>query len=355
MFDSPADAADALLAYFERPRVEIVVEALVPAAIFHPAASGIAIGGTRLGGTPDAPAGFVWPRPARPDDPDEIARRGNEDAGREMRAHMALDLPYAFIAQVDLTEAAALGPAASALPSEGRLLFFYDLAIGPWDTGTRVARVIWERSPADALRPLAVPDDLAAAAAREAQERAAIAAEFGDGDEDVDEDAGGGTNYGAPARAMTLRQAWRLPDPHALEIAAMPDFAAVARGESDDPMLQDLFSAYEEALEEFGDRYPAETWQRQQLLGSPMPEQDDPRYDAVVVTGWGKQHLSGEEWLEHRDEVLLKAHDWTLLLQIDIGDWMQARFVEGTIYFLIRRDHLEKHRFDEVVAVYQQT
>src|SRR5690606_14480288 len=100
MFDSPADAADALLAFFERPRVEIVVEALVPAAVFHPAASGIVLGGTRLGGTPDAPAGFVWPRPARPDDPDEIARRGNEDAAGEMRAHMALDLPYAFIAQV---------------------------------------------------------------------------------------------------------------------------------------------------------------------------------------------------------------------------------------------------------------
>jgi hypothetical protein len=345
MFDSPADAADALLAFFERPRVEIVVEALVPAAIFHPSASGIV-----LGGTPDTPAGFVWPRPPQPVDPDEIARRGNEDAGREMRAHMALDLPYAFIAQVDLTEAAALGPVASALPAEGRLLFFYDLAIGPWDTGTRVARVIWERSPAEALRTLAMPDDLAAAAARAARERAAVAAGFGDEDE-----AQSGTNYGAPARTMALRQAWRPPDPHALEIAAMPDFAAVARGESDDPMLQDLFSAYEEALEEFGDRYPAETWQRQQLLGSPMPEQDDPRYDAVIVTGFGKQHLSGGEWLEHRDEVLLKAHDWTLLLQIDIGDWMQARFVEGTIYFLIRRDHLEQHRFEEVVAVYQQT
>lgn len=351
MFDSPADAADALLAFFEPPRVGIVVEALVPAAVFHPAASGIVPGGTRLGGTPDAPAGFVWPRPAQPDEADEIARRGNEDAAGEMRAHMALDLPYAFIAQVDLAEAATLGPPAPALPSEGRLLFFYDLAIGPWDTGTRVARVIWERSPADALRPLAMPDDLAAAAAREARERAAIAAGFGDGGENGES----GTNYGAPARAMALRQAWRLPDPHALEIAAMPDFAAVAKGESDDPMLQDLFATYEEALEEFGDRYPAEAWRRQQLLGSPMPEQDDPRYDAVIVTGWGKQHLSGEEWLEHRDEVLHKAHDWVLLLQIDIGDWMQARFVEGTVYFLIRRDHLERHRFDAVVAVYQQT
>jgi len=351
MFDSPADAADALLAFLDRPRAEIVAEALVPAAVFHPAASRIVIGGTRLGGTPDAPAGFVWPRPPRPADPDAIARRGSEDAGAEMRAHMALDLPYAFIAQVDLAEAATLGPFAAALPAEGRLLFFYDLAIGPWDTGARVTRVIWDRSPLEALRPLAMPDDLAAAAARETKERAAIAAAFGEGDEAGE----GGTNYGAPARAMTLRRTWRLPDPHALEIEALPDLAAVAGGESDDPALQDLYAAYEEAMEAFGDRYPAEAWRRQQLLGSPMPEQDDPRYDAVVVTRWGKQHLSREEWRAHRDEIARKAHEWTLLLQIDVGDWMRARFVEGTVYFLIRRDDLEQRRFDAVVAVYQQT
>ena len=86
-----------------------------------------------------------------------------------------------------------------------------------------------------------------------------------------------------------------------------------------------------------------------------MPKQDAPRFDAVVVSEWGKQHLSREEWQEHREDVFRKAHEWVLLLQIDIGDWMQARFVEGTVYFVIRRDHLEKEKFDEVVAVYQQT
>lgn len=350
MFDSPADAANALLDYFDQPRVELIVEALVPAMLFHPSGVKIVIGGTRLGGTPDAPAGFVWPRPALPDDPEEIAKRGNEDAAREMRAHMALGLPYTFIAQVDLAEAARLGPVASLLPSDGRLQFFYDLSIGPWETGTRVAKVIWERSPVDQLGTLAMPDDLARAAGREAEERVEIAARFGDGEEDT-----GGTNYGAPARAMTLQETFRLPNPHTLEIDALPGFAAAARGEADDPGMEDLYAAYEEALEEFGDLYPEEAWQRQQLLGSPLPEQDDPRYDAVVVTEWGKQHLSSDEWREQRDTIFRKAADWLLLLQIDIGDWMQARFVEGTVYFLIRRDHLERRNFDEVVAVYQQT
>lgn len=54
-------------------------------------------------------------------------------------------------------------------------------------------------------------------------------------------------------------------------------------------------------------------------------------------------------------EPKVRARDWMLLLQVDIGDWMQARFVGGTVYILIRRDHLEHRRFDEVVAVHQQT
>lgn len=352
MFDSPVDAANALLDYFDQPRVEIIAEALVPAMTFHPSSEGVVIGGVRLGGTPDTPEGFVWPRPAPPVNPEEIAKRGNEDAAKDMRAHIALDLPYAFVAQVDLAEAAKLGTVSSALPSDGRLLFFYDFLIGPWDTGTRVVRVIWERSPVDQLHSLATPEDLIEAADREARERAEIAAEFGDHE---DEEADRGTNYGAPARAMMLQATWRLPNPHSLEIDALPDFAAVARGETRDPDLQDIYAAYEEALEAHGDQYPEEAWQRQQLLGSPLPEQDDPRYDAVVVSEWGKQHLSREEWQEHRDDVFRKARDWVLLLQIDIGDWMQARFVEGSVYFVIRRDHLEQRKFDEVVAVYQQT
>ncbi len=353
MFDSPVDAANALLDYFDQPRVEIIAEALVPAMIFHPSPEKIAVGGTRLGGAPDVPEGFVWPRPATPEDPEDIAKRGNEDAATEMRAHMTLGLPYAFVAQVDLAKAAELGTVASDLPSDGRLLFFYDFSIGPWDTGTRVARVIWERSPVDQLHSLAMPEDLVEAGDREARERAEIAAEFGD---DEDEAADRGTNYGAPARAMTLQATWRLPNPHSLEIDALPDFAAVAKGEaSDDPDLQEFYAAYEEALEAYGDQYPAEAWQRQQLLGSPLPEQDDPRYDAVVVSEWGKQHLSREEWQEHRDDIFRMARDWVLLLQIDVGDWMQARFVEGTVYFVIRRNHLEQRKFDEVVAVYQQT
>lgn len=61
---------------------------------------------------------------------------------------------------------------------------------------------------------------------------------------------------------MTLRTACRLPSPYTLEIDALPEFVAVARGETSDPGLQDVYSAYEEALEAYGDQYPRQAWQR---------------------------------------------------------------------------------------------
>lgn len=354
MFDSPAEAADALQAYFTAPRIEVVVKALVPAIVLHPVSGGAARpGGTRLGGTPDVPAGFAWPRPPAPADPEEIARRGNEDAARSMREHMARGLPYAFVAQIDLAEAAALGPVASPLPSEGRLLFFYDNAVGPWETGARPARVIWDTAPAKDLAPLAMPEDLAAAAERERADIAKIHAEF---DPEGKEARSEGTIYGAPARAMALRRTLRLPHPAALEVGALPaDLAASVRGRRDDTEAEEFSSAYEEALEAHHDSYPREAWRRQQVLGSPMPEQNDPRYGAVAVSDFGKQFLSRDDWRANEADITRKAGDWLLLLQVDLGDWMQARFVEGTVYFVIRRDDLAQRRFEKVVAVYQQT
>ncbi|WP_072392266.1 DUF1963 domain-containing protein [Hyphomicrobium sp. CS1GBMeth3] len=357
MFDSPAEAAQALRAYFDPPRVELVVKALVPAIVLEPR-SGLkmVLGGTRLGGTPDAPAGFVWPRPPAPADPEEIAKRGNEYAAREMRDHMALGLPYAFVAQIDLAEAAGLGDGASGIPTEGRLLFFYDYAVGPWETGTRPARVIWDRTPATDLTSLSMPEDLAAAATKERAARDAIAAQFPDREGESNKGVEKGTVYGAPGRAMFLRQTLRLPHPAALEINALPsDLAVAARGGSGSNDAEDFHTAYEEALEAHLDGYSGDAWRRNQLLGAPMPEQDDPRYDAVVVSEFGKQYLSREEWDTRRADILRKAEDWVLLLQVDLGNWMQERFVEGTVYFVIRKDDLAKRRFEQVVAVYQQT
>ncbi|MBB4003218.1 DUF1963 domain-containing protein [Aurantimonas endophytica] len=341
MFDGLAEAAAALGKAFDPPRLEQVVEALVPAIVFKPAGpEGPVAEGSQIGGTPDVPAGFVWPRPTPLADARELTGRANAEMGQEMLAHIEMGLPYAFVAQVDLGEAAKLGDVAANLPSDGRLLFFYDFPTGPWNTGTRSARVIWDTSPTGNLSQATVPDDLAAAARSELDELG-----------DLRPDGKGGTNYGAPRRPMTLAATWRLPHPAALESEEL-----LSSGTADkDGEAETFREDYEEALEAHHDGYTRELWRRQQLLGSPQPEQDDPRLEAVVVSKFGVQHLSREVWKERYPAIKAEAAEWTLLLQLDVGDWMQAEFVEGTVYFVIRKDDLQERHFERVVAVYQQT
>ncbi|SCZ26433.1 DUF1963 domain-containing protein [Afifella marina] len=341
MFDGLAEATSALANWFDPPRLERVVEALAPAIVFKPADAGTRrVGGTHIGGVPDVPEAFVWPRPPMPSDPQEIAARANADMGREMRAHMERGLPYAFIAQMDLQEAEALGEVAEILPPEGRLLFFYDHVTGPWDTGTRAARVIWDTSPTSNLSQARMPFDLAEAAQAELDALA-----------DIRHDDAEGTVYAAPQREMKLAATWRLPHPASLDAEGLPELRWDASGDESERFRED----YEAALVEYHDMYTEEHWRRQQLLGSPEPEQDDPRLDAAVVSEFAVQHLPPELWRENLPRIKAEAETWTLLLQLDVADWMQARFTEGTVYFLIRRSDLKKRRFDEVVAVYQQT
>jgi hypothetical protein len=42
-------------------------------------------------------------------------------------------------------------------------------------------------------------------------------------------------------------------------------------------------------------------------------------------------------------------------LQLDLGDLAQSLLVEGTVYFLIAREHLAARDFSSVRAVYGQT
>ncbi len=353
MFDSPAVAADALAQWFEPPLAQAVAEGLVPALVLYPSTAAPAKGATRLGGTPDAPEGFVWPRPTEAIDANEAAKLSHPDTAKELREHLARKLPFAFMAQIDLAEAARLGSVAASLPDQGRLLFFYDNAIGPWDTGTRTAKVLWDRSPREALQTVPMPPDLAEAARADREQMASVEAEFGEQAADGDER---GSVYGAPARAKTLQLSYRLPDPASVEFERLPaDLLAGSQDLSGQGPAARLFNRYTKAMQKHHDQYPEESWRRQQLLGAPLPEQDDPRYGAVVVTGWQQQHLSREQWQAHRDEIMRRAHDWVLLLQVDMKDWMQAPYVEGSVYFVIQRDDLAQRRFDKVVAVYQQT
>ncbi|SAI71636.1 Domain of uncharacterised function (DUF1963) [Bordetella ansorpii] len=343
MFDLPADATQVLQEHFTPQQVQAVTQALVPAIMLQPAAHAAAQpGATRLGGTPDLPADAQWPRPAPADDPEAIARRGNDAAAAEMRAHLKANLPYAFMGQIDLDEAHALGDVARPLPEHGRLLFFYDLAVGPWETGMRPARVLWDQTPRDALKPLAMPPDLAQAMRQQQRELRDMIVRYRDKPSEALS-----TNYGAPAHFMTLKYALRLAHPEALEAEPLMKSQSAKDG-------ADFSGPYRDALDQLGEYYPEPAWKRHQLLGSPLPEQSDPRYDAVVVTRFGKQHLSRDEWRSHAERIQTLARQWRLLWQVDLSDW-GGELSEGTVYFLIRDTDLAQRRFDQVVAVYQQT
>ena len=346
MFDSPDDARRALWGLFELELMESIVAALVPAIVLAPAENE-RLGGTRLGGTPDLPASLDWPRPPAPDDPEVIARRGNQDAAAEMREHFARRLPYTFLAQIDLEEIAGLGAVAAPLPAEGRLLFFYDLAVGPWETSARVARVIWDRAPREWLKASKLPPDLAEAADRLHAQTVRALVERG-----FTPPTGDGNTYRVPALKRKAVATLRLPNTWALDIDAIPAIAASCR--ADIGVERELCDDYQEVSIDYGDAFAEEGWRRQQLLGSPMPEQGDPREEAVTFVRFDKPFLSPEKWAAHREQISAEARSWRLLLQVALREWKEG-LAYGTVYFLIRGDDLAAHRFEGVVAVYQQS
>ncbi|CAO4169577.1 DUF1963 domain-containing protein [Methylorubrum aminovorans] len=355
MFDTPADVQAQLAQQLTSPQVAMVVEALVPTLVFRPQPKGKAnLGGTRIGGTPDLPPGLAWPRRAKPADIEAIAKRGNAEAGEEMRRHFRKELPYAFFAQVDLGEAKekmkGQDALADALPGHGRLLFFYDLSAGPWDNGTESARVIWDESPREGLAAHVPPPDLAAAAEDHRAEIAKVNREFKLPLPKPDS----GTPYGGPARPMSLHATLRPPAIESLEMETQPALKAALALRSDGE--KSFRDAYQNLFSRAFDTYhgAAQAGRRNQLLGSPLPEQSDPRFEAEVVSRFGVQHLSQDQWKAHKSEIEGGARSWRLLLQIDVGDFLQENG-EGTVYFLIRASDLADRRFERVVAVYQQT
>ncbi len=350
MFDTLAQARTALRRGLPAGVRDAVLAALLPCVALPPIPGGrIAPGGTRFGGAPDLPPDLPWPRQSRPDDVETILRGGSPESAEELRRHLALDLPFAFIGQVDLAEVAATGSAAvAALPAEGRLLFFHDHVLGVRQNGARAARVLWDRTPWRDLAPAAIPPDLTAAAARWREELAAGMAQYGL----PAPPPGAPTPYGGPPRAVQPRAALALPSPFAVESRGIPALVAAYSGTAGDAAA-DLQEAYDALLERHDAPNAARGHHR--LLGPPRPVQDDPRYDAVVVTRFGRQHLPSEEWATHRDAVMAEAAEWALLLELDVAHWMGDAQGEGKVFFLIRRADLAARRFEAVVTVYQQT
>src|SRR6478752_1307388 len=104
MFVDVVAAKEVLTEYFNEPGVELLLRVMQPAIGFEPSEA--------------------WPVRPVPVDAEAIAARGGSRHAPHLQRHLAQPLPFEFLAQVDLAEAAALGEVAEELPREGRLLFF---------------------------------------------------------------------------------------------------------------------------------------------------------------------------------------------------------------------------------------
>src|SRR5262249_48985735 len=91
------------------------------------------------------------------------------------------------------------------------------------------------------------------------------------------------------------------------------------------------------------------------LLGVPVAVHDDPRYDAACRVDPTLQPRLQANRKAVWPELEARASEWTLLLQIERADLMQARYLEGTLYFMVRNSDLAARDFSQVQVVYQQT
>jgi uncharacterized protein YwqG len=345
MYTSIDEAGAALDEVFSPATVNTVLAALVPTIGFVVAdeQDSPPIGATRIGGTPDLPKDMAWPLRPVPSDIDAIVSAGGPNHGEHIREHLSRELPFDFVAQIDLADAAKLGKIAEALSNEGRLLFFCDVTVIPWRSGADSCRVIWDRSPLAALERTARPQvmiELAEKCVAEWNEMAKTESYL----ETITIEQ---TPYWGPARAMHLAERLQLPDRHSVEALENTAFVAAIADEEIEEVYCDLFGEY------WGKDVAAPV--RQQLLGSPITEQRDPRYDAVVVADYGVQHLESDTYREVWPKIKTAATDWLLLFQLDLKDYLQQKLTEGTIYFVIRKTDLAKREFGKVVAIYQQT
>jgi uncharacterized protein YwqG len=254
----------------------------------------IAIGESRIGGVPDVPQGFEWPRwlPTPPQD-DKFGNRWRPES----------PAPLGFIAQIDLS---AMPHVDDSLPKSGWLYFFYDRYSEPWgfDPADRgCCRVSYAECDRSSLARIEPPGD-------------------------VD---------GEHVAHVCQVEAWP-------ELTLPDDLADLVY---DTPEYNTYFAIRDELIGSWGATH-------NRLLGHPQVVQNPMELECQLVTNGiycgSSEGYEGDE----RKTLEAGAADWRLLLQIDTDDepgWMWGDV--GRIYFWIRKQDLALRRFDDVWLIFQ--
>lgn len=267
-----------------------------------------AIGATRFGGAPDMGKGAVWPmRKALPD------RSKAEGAGRFPNPwvvrQLSEEVPFEFVAQIDLEEAARHPLHAAGLPNNGRLLLFMDMGVlmenpaAPADA----CFTVHDETPREELERLAIPErfnemetwwrtpDPKQASHFEEIAKSLEAQGMKDAAEATRKAANEAANSNSalrkpfvyPSRAMKLVPLVVPPDKMTNELTADAALKALAEdgvaGQHYGLLTGNDTGPFSADPNNFRRTQPWLTLEarRNRLLGPPQPEQDDPRFDLI--------------------------------------------------------------------------
>lgn len=254
----------------------------------------LGLGESRIGGLPDVPPKFVWPRWK----PKQI-RQDRYGADWDIEDPM----PLTFLAQIDLSEIPSIG---SQLPNTGWLYFFYDGFCEPWgfdpnDRGS--CRVVYSNCDREDLSRAKWPDELPD--------------EF---------------RYYYTRLTASIE-------------LTLPQFA------SEIPERPPASEKYQELRESLAAE-PADVQHR--LLGHPQEIQNPMEVECQRVTNGFRCGSPADYAAEGASDFDDGAADWRLLLQIDSDDapsWMWGDC--GRLYFWIRRQDLAARDFSNVWLILQ--
>lgn len=354
-------------------QVELLVSRLKPQLWLAQHRDGGWLGETRLGGAPDLPKGAIWPMRPVPLDAEKKAEQWKEHHGWIAR-HVTRELPFEFIGQIDFAELTREQERQFELPTEGRLLFFWDGAVGLIESGAHTCRVIFDETPVADLARVGIP---ALFAEMEAWWRAPDPKQIehfktmarsldASGQKDAANamrdavrksekpDPASKKPFVYPPRAKRLVPLWVLPMKNSVELSFDKDLSAFADND-DTSEHYELLTSNDTGPFTSSNMRRTQPWLTIQarltrMMGPPVPEQDDPRFDAV-----DKAHIPPHPWnSEQISDAARKASEWQLLLQVSIADLSQKQ-AEGTVYFMILKSDLAKRDFSRVVASHQQT
>lgn len=261
-------------------------------------------GNSRIGGIPDLPADFVWPR---------FSVDATEDG------NAVDDAPLTFVAQIDCGEVyEALGDE-TLLPRSGMLWFFYEMSEQRWgfdpsDEGC--ARVYYADLPMDELTPTPPPDDLE-------------------------------EEYRFQPYALTFKKERSLPDYE--EACDYPGY----------PEDGDDWDTYDEAkMEYLGVEYDEDEdysmvhrlFGYANLIQGSMLEECELASTGTYVGGKYPEMTDAE-----KQALKERAKEWQLLLQVASSEKDDFRMFGdcGNLYFYIRKEDLAARRFDKAWLILQ--